>query len=622
MPGGSYKRPSKFEYSTYRKSRQSPPPQRAGRNVQRRSTSKRAILVLISTVLILSMLLYHFDIDLPSFDIRGMFPRRKPIKACQAYTIDRPFVPLNTTWRDLPIKHELEKLLMLTEKPSSLPRIQYDFSKTYTPTDVQQERQDAIKKSFLLSWNSYRQQAWMRDELQPITGESNDRYGGWGATLVDNLDTLWILGLEKEFQEAVNASVTIDFNDPETLKTDDFSVFETTIRHLGGFLSTYELSGCEDVRLLDKAAELADMIYVAFDNDFHVPANAWRPREGLRGEEQYPREDDNIFANVASLSVEFTRLSQLTGDMRYFTVIQGLSDRLQEQQEKTRLPGLWPHRYNARKFDFTSGSRFTLGAEADSAYEYLIKMVLLLGRAAPASQYENMYKAATETAIEKLFFRPMTPDNLDILFTGIYDTDDPPALEAYGEHLSCFLGGMFALGGRALENDHHIDLARKLTEGCVWAYNATASGIAPEKFYLMPCESVSKCDWDEDAWLSKVDIDTLPKGMLSVPDRRYYGRPEALESVFYMYRITGDQRWQEIGWDMFKKVDDHTRQRYGNARTQTVLESPAAHEDFMESFWMAETLKYMYLLFSDPNEISLDDYVFSTEAHPFRIPKP
>lgn len=609
-------------YSPYRKGRQSPPPPtfRPGYNTRRRPVPRRLKLVTLPALLVLVALVYYFGIDLPSFHL-SIAPHRFH-KSCKGYTFTRPFVPLNTTWRDVHVKHELDRLLVLSSSASKIPRIQYNFPQEYSPSSVQAERQAEIKEIFSRTWGFYREKAWLRDELKPVNGEWTDRYGGWGATLVDNLDTLWIMGLQHDFEEAVNASITIDFNDPSKLRTEDISIFETTIRFLGGFLTAYELSDCKDVRLLDKAAELADMISVAFDTDYHVPTNSWHPVEGLKGMEQYPQEDDNILANVASLSVEFTRLSQLTADMRYFTFIQGLTDRIEEQQPKTRLPGMWPMRYNARKFDFTSGSEFSLGAESDSAYEYLLKMVLLLGQAEPSTQYENMYRAAMETAIDKVLFRPMTPDNLDILMSGKFDTDDPPALAGKGEHLACFLGGMFALGGKVLDIDEHVTIGRKLTEGCVWAYDATKSGIAPEKFELMPCESKSSCTWDEERWRSRTDDPEYPKGMVSISDPAYHGRPEALESVFYMYRITGDTKWQDIGWRMFQSAEKATRHNYGNAKIQTVLEVPSVHEDFMESFWMAETLKYTYLLFSDPNEISLDDYVFSTEAHPLRIPKP
>jgi mannosyl-oligosaccharide alpha-1,2-mannosidase len=96
--------------------------------------------------------------------------------------------------------------------------------------------------------------------------------------------------------------------------------------------------------------------------------------------------------------------------------------------------------------------------------------------------------------------------------------------------------------------------------------------------------------------------------------------PEAIESVWYMYRITGDNHWREAGWRMFLAVDQHTATKYGNSAIDDVTKQSPTLNDEMESFWLAETLKYFYLLFETEDVVSLDDWVLNTEAHPFRRP--
>ena len=120
-------------------------------------------------------------------------------------------------------------------------------------------------------------------------------------------------------------------------------------------------------------------------------------------------------------------------------------------------------------------------------------------------------------------------------------------------------------------------------------------------------------------------------------DGRYILRPEAIESVFYMFRLTGETKYQDIAWDMFRAIEANTKTEFGSAALQDIMKTPPEKSDSMEvslehltrvrqaltspqSFWLAETLKYFYLIFSDHDEISLDDFVFNTEAHPFRIP--
>lgn len=87
-----------------------------------------------------------------------------------------------------------------------------------------------------------------------------------------------------------------------------------------------------------------------------------------------------------------------------------------------------------------------------------------------------------------------------------------------------------------------------------------------------------------------------------------------------MHRITGDAHWREVGWNMWLAVSSATRTEFGHSTIQSVLIKNSGFTDKEESFWMAETLKYFYLLFEDEGVLSLDEWVFNTEAHPFRRP--
>jgi mannosyl-oligosaccharide alpha-1,2-mannosidase len=149
----------------------------------------------------------------------------------------------------------------------------------------------------------------MRDEVQPISGNANDWFGGYAATLVDSLGTLWIMDMKKEFEEGVNAMSRVDFS-PGTSTEDTINVYETNSRHLGGLLGAYDLSG--DKRLLDKAIEVADMIYAAFDTPNRMPLTRWRPTAATSGSPQRA-EAEVLAAEMGSFSLEFTRLTQLTG---------------------------------------------------------------------------------------------------------------------------------------------------------------------------------------------------------------------------------------------------------------------------------------------------------------------
>jgi len=118
----------------------------------------------------------------------------------------------------------------------------------------------------------------------------------------------------------------------------------------------------------------------------------------------------------------------------------------------------------------------------------------------------------------------------------------------------------------------------------------------------------------------KIADQRLPAGFTRIDGRAYILRPEAIESVFYMYRITGDQYWRDMGWKMFQSIEKATHAPFGHASIDDVTRQSSKQADKMESFWIAETLKYFYLLFDEPDRWSLDDWVLNTEAHFFKRP--
>lgn len=505
-------------------------------------------------------------------------------------------------------------------------------------TPERDERRETVKRVFAKSWNAYKAKAWLSDELMPVTGDRRNPFGGWGATLVDALDTLWIMGLREEFEEAVAAAATIDFTKTTLEKV---NVFETTIRYLGGFLAAYDLSG--DARLLRKAVEVGEMLYKAFDTPNRMPLTRWNFNAAAEGQQQVA-DDTVLLAEIGSMSMEFTRLSLLTGNPKWFDAVQRITDVMAAQQGKTALAGLWPLVVNAKDAIFNQGTHFTLGAMADSTFEYLPKMAALLGGKMP--QYQVMYEKAMDVASQYLLFRPLTPSNADIFISGAASTQTQDhktyvTQKFEGQHLSCFTGGMYALGGKLFNRHTDLSIAERLTEGCIWAYKSSKHGVMPETFTMVACTS-NDCEWDNLAWKKQVVLDAgekitgnfeadmakaseiitekrLPMGFASIPDGRYILRPEAIESVFVLYRATAREDLLETAWNMFMAIEKMTSTPMANSAVNDVTTpgKPSA-SDSMESFWLGETLKYFYLIFAREDLVSLDEWVFNTEAHPFR----
>lgn len=474
----------------------------------------------------------------------------------------------------------------------------------------QSQRRDAVRKAFKRSYDAYREHAWMRDELTPLSGHGKDPYGGWAATLVDSLDSLWIMGFTDEFAEAVTAVTAIDWRKTEAGAA---NLFETTIRHLGGLLSAYDLSG--DRSLLHKAVELGEILYIGFDTPNRMPG-FWLNFEDARTGDQVAGTNDPSAAPT-SLCLEFTRLSQLTGDNKFYDATDRITRFIESVQNDTLLPGMWPTALDFRR-EVAHDNSFTLGALADSLYEYLPKMHVLLGGA--DGTYENMYRVAMDKVIDNLLFRPMLPDQADVLFTGDVQVHEGGRVDFTPEsqHLTCFVGGMFGLGGKLFGIDEHVDIGERLARGCGWAYASFPTGIMPEIFNLLPCPSLSACEWDEARWEEHGD-QSLAKGWKNARDPQYQLRPEAIESIFVMYRITGEAELLETAWDMFEAIMAATETDLANAAIKDVtVKGETQKKDSMESFWLAETLKYFYLIFSPPNLVSLDEYVLNTEAHPLK----
>ncbi|TFB00011.1 Endoplasmic reticulum mannosyl-oligosaccharide 1,2-alpha-mannosidase [Trichoderma ghanense] len=538
-------------------------------------------------------------------------------------------------WTTLPINYPPKEIRPLpTSSPLKFPKIQSPPpSESPSALKTRLSRQAAIKSVFSKCWASYKRHAWKADELAPVSGSRKNPFGGWAATLVDSLDTLWLMGMKPEFDEAVAAASSIDFT---TTDLAEVNVFETTIRYLGGFLSAHDLSG--DARLLRKAVEVGEMLYRAFDTPNRMPITRWDIHAAMAGKKQVAPAG-LLVAEIGSLSMEFTRLSMLTRDPKWFDAVQHITEGMASQQNSTALPGLWPLVVSAQDQVFNVGDAFTLGAMADSVYEYLPKMSALTGGQLPI--YREMYEAAMAAALKHNLFRPMTPTNEDILVSGSVKAENGVVtLDPQGQHLVCFLGGLLTLGGKLFGRQQDLDAARRLVDGCVWTYKALPRGIMPETFYMLPCPS-STCAWDEQSWkkgvldrakknadeasLPDADAviarDRLPKGFTSIPDRRYILRPEAIESVFVSYRATADPSLVEAAWDMFTAINATTSTRLANSAVWDVtlpMDKDAGMADSMESFWMGETLKYFYLVFADWDEVSLDEWVFNTEAHPLR----
>ncbi|WFD01223.1 mannosyl-oligosaccharide 1,2-alpha-mannosidase [Malassezia yamatoensis] len=540
----------------------------------------------------------------------------------------------STEWRPPPFNKWKPPLAALRRASYSLPPIQFAFPSPDRHSGQANdrgrdamiaERQRMVRSAFIRSWQAYKQYAWGADEIRPITMQPNNNFNGWGATIVDALDTLLVLDLHEEYNLARRHVYDIDFHyvggERSAYNSHDgrVPVFETAIRYLGGFLAAYDLT--KDALMLDRAEELAQLILPAFDTLTGLPVGRIRFDQPTNHSHPIGRHKSVVLAEATSMLMEFTRLWQVTGNRTYFDRVQRITDYIDTNLTiKSELGSLMTTQIFPEQQSL--GGKYTFGGQADSYYEYLIKQHQLLGNRLP--QYARMYSAAIDDAMQYLIkdvhVVPHAPSLA--VFTETYG---PKArYEPKLEHLSCFAGGMLALGSKLLPNrELDLNIARRFTETCWWAYNTSFTGIGPEELSFFRPHDTDRYTMVDGPNNTKLRGD--PKGNPQTGVRggipAYLNRPETIESIFYMYRITGDPIWQDRGWQMFASWTTHGLVPTGISSIANVHRVPTIHTDSTESFTFAETFKYYYLLFSPPNVISLDDFVFTTEAHPFLAPK-
>ncbi|KAF7299582.1 alpha-1,2-Mannosidase [Mycena chlorophos] len=456
----------------------------------------------------------------------------------------------------------------------------------------------AVKKIFTESWGNYSKYAFGHDELTPISMGGNDDLGGWGATIVDALGTQLVMGLESEFQSALNYTLGVNFAvSPEV---GPVSVFETTIRWVAGMLSAYELSDKKYPELIKKTEQVANQLANAWVGNNTIPYNEVivtnsTPQVGLT----------NI-AQAGTLSLEWYTLSKYSGNQTYADL--GVNSARTVAGLGTQLPGLPPQIIDPATNEFAD-LYVTWSGGSDSYFEYLIKFARLTNT--DDTIWADTWATAVDSSIKNLLKVSTVGD-----FWYLADRDDDELIRHVGSHLACFYAGNWLYGGTLLRNQTIVDIALKLDDACWNTYASTQTGIGPETFAFVGKDGNytggSPPTAEQQAFYNKHGY--------YITGSDYIQRPEVLESNFYAWRITGNTKYLDRAVSAIESFNKWLTVPGGFASLNDVNDFSAGYIDIMESFWFAEVLKYLYLTFDDPNHISLNDYVLNTECHPIQAP--
>ncbi|KAF8628835.1 hypothetical protein AX17_005895 [Amanita inopinata Kibby_2008] len=474
------------------------------------------------------------------------------------------------------------------------------------------QRKEQVKNAFKHALTGYMEHAFPNDELAPLYRGFINHYNGWGVSVFDSLDTMWIMGLHDVFDQAMEHVARQTFT---LLPGNYMPFFETTIRYLGGLLSAYALSG--NTVLLSRADDLGQKLLPAFNAMASgFPAYAVHPQTG---ETRFGVAGPMIlFAEAASCQLEFKYLAKLTGRAEYYEKVENVMSVIYKADVNE---GLFPELWNAR--GEPSGTHFTAGSGADSGYEYLLKQYLLTGDVHARDQY---IKSANGIINNLLYVSPKRQLLYATDLRGTWATD------VY-EHLTCFLPGLLALGAQTLDlppldKQIHEWAAKGLAYTCYLMYADQETGLSPDSIEMnkggRKWVDVLK-EWEDGGGDGRQG--DVPPGLREPPKttkgvsewkkgREYSNLSRRrLKACFYY----GRRLAMCGGWEIFESIEKYSRTDYGYANVASVDWDPYAQEDEMPSWFLAETLKYLYLLFDDTDPIPLDKWVFNTEAHPLPV---
>ncbi|KAI9668233.1 MAG: mannosyl-oligosaccharide alpha-1,2-mannosidase [Bathelium mastoideum] len=434
-------------------------------------------------------------------------------------------------------------------------------------------------------------------------------------------------------------SSTLSFD----IDSDQVGTFEATTQLLGGLLSAHYLSTAfpnmapipvvegssgEDL-YREKAAQLADRILGAFESGSGIPYSRINLKT-MKGAAAQTNGGATSSASAGGIQLELKYVAKLTGEKSYWETAEKAIQKLDDIGAKD---GLLPSFVNPDLATFQS-TEVRLGSGGEYYYQDLIKQYLQTSK--QEEVYNDMWQEAFAGIRKNLVAYSKTAN-----FTFIGERPDglEGALNPKMVHSSCSVPGTIGLaltGGKPIselkkasqwhqEQEEQLELAKQLLQTCHGMYKATPIGLAPEatRFQILdtphmlsdgPLHSVGDLTSTSDmSWLHDFIIKRDSR------DSANYQSPSTISSLFYLYRLTNDTTYREWGWDIFESLLQHTDAGAGNGFTSLddVTLTPPPQRDSMAPAWMAQTLKWFYLLFGPEDVLPLNEVVFSGAAHPF-----
>lgn len=418
-----------------------------------------------------------------------------------------------------------------------------------------------VRAEFKWAWDHYAERAWGKDEINPVSGTSQSFFiegHDLGLSLVEALDTLWLMELDEEFQAGVDwVKTSLDFDVDAFAQT-----FETNIRLVGGLLSAHLASG--DPVLLAKAKDLADRLMKAFEASPHgLPYRYVNLKTGA------VRDPETNLAEIGTYAAEFGVLGQLTGDDRYYAAAKRAMKHALDRRSDL---GLMAANIHAETGEFTSRNA-SIDVYADSFYEYLWDSWELFGDAEMKGWAEECLGAMVRHQGKRyrgeLWF-PMVDYG-----TGEVTGTSQTVLGGY-------LAGLLGQAGFKAEGDDFL-----------------ASYTAMQDRYTIIPESI--------------DVTTgRPRGV------RTGLRPEFADACLNLWLGDRDDRYRALTATHWRNMKATSKAAYGYTALADITARPMTQGDNCPGYWWSEQMKYYWLMFAEPRRVDLDRLVLSTEANVLR----
>jgi mannosidase alpha-like ER degradation enhancer 2 len=417
-----------------------------------------------------------------------------------------------------------------------------------------------VKAEFLHAWTGYKNYAWGHDDLKPLSKTYHDWYPQpLLMTPVDALDTMILMELNDEAtatKQYILENLSFD-------KDIEVQNFEITIRLLGGLLTNYQLTG--DKRFLTLAEDLGNRLLPVFNSPTGMP---YRYVNLKTGKVSKPISNP---AETGTLIIEFGTLSKLTGKPIFFEKAKRALVETFNRRSKIGLVGEW---INVETGEWTNTDSHISGA-IDSYYEYLVKCSLLFG----------------------------DPDCKRMW------TESKPAIQRYLAHARLDTSGMELWYGHA---DMNTGARRATTYGALDAFFPAVLALSGDLTGAKLLQDSSFRMWKQ-AGIEPEEFDYIARKITSPA---YHLRPEIVESTYYLYRYTKDEKYLRMGEHLWRDFVKYCRTDDAYAALKNV--ETKERVDTMQSFLFAETFKYFYLLFAPPSTLDFEKVIFNTEAHPIR----